>query len=218
VAAGDINGDGFDDIIVGADAGAPGGHVKVFDGRTGTEALSFFSFAGWTGGVSVAAADFNLDGRAEILAGAGSQGHVKLFDNTGSPFAATGGLSNSFFTFPTFGGPISLAGGDVNGDGVADIVVGAGAGGPGGHVKAFSGRDGSLLDSFFAYEGSFTGGVQVGVADFNGDDRFEIRTAPGPGRASEVRAFDGVTQALLDNFVAFSDWASGTSVGGARAS
>ena len=111
-----------------------------------------------------------------------------------------------------------MAGGDVSGDGVPDIVVGAGAGGPGGHVKAFSGRDGSLLDSFFAYEGSFMGGVQVGVADFNHDGRFEIRTAPGAGRPSEVRAFDGVTQALLGEFEAFSNWASGTSLGGGRAS
>ena len=35
VTAGDINGDGFADIITGTGPGAAGGHVKVFDGVTG---------------------------------------------------------------------------------------------------------------------------------------------------------------------------------------
>ena len=84
----------------------------------------------------------------------------------------------------------------------------------GGHVGgAFAGNN-SLVSS----DARFMGGVQVGVADFNHDGRFEIRTAPGAGRPSEVRAFDGVTQALLGEFEAFSNWASGTSLGGGRAS
>src|SRR5439155_1211420 len=81
----------------------------------------------------------------------------------------------------------------VNGDGVPDIITGPGAGG-GPDVRAFSGVNGAMIDDFFAYEGTFTGGVRVGVADLNGDGRYDVRTTPGPGRAAEVRAFDGVTQ------------------------
>jgi hypothetical protein len=223
VASGDVNGDGFDDVIVGADAGAPGGHVQVFSGLDGSQLASFFAFSGFTGGVSVAAADFNLDGRAEIIVGAGAGatgGHVKVFDSTGMPFAFSGaaaGLS-SFFAYPGFGGSVSVAGGDVNGDGIPDIVTGAGASGPGGHVKAFSGRDGSTIDSFLAYNSSFLGGVQVATADANLDGRFEIRAAPGPGMVGDVRAFDGLTQMQINvTFPSFGGFVGGTFLGGARA-
>src|SRR4029079_11796360 len=57
--------------------------------------------------------------------------------------------------------------GDVNGDGRADLITGAGPGG-GPHVRAFSGLDHSELASFFAYPASFAGGVFVawqGTAD-----------------------------------------------------
>src|SRR5688572_9072151 len=40
VAAGDVNNDGFSDIITGAGAGAPGGHVKVFSGQRSEEHTS----------------------------------------------------------------------------------------------------------------------------------------------------------------------------------
>src|SRR5262249_28616765 len=50
VAMGDVNGDGTLDVITGAGAGAAGGHVKVFDGKTGNEIRSFFAFPGFAGG------------------------------------------------------------------------------------------------------------------------------------------------------------------------
>src|SRR5262249_58835834 len=57
----------------------------------------------------------------------------------------------------TFGGGVRVAAADVNGDGFMDIVTGAGPGG-GPHVKVYSGKDGSLLRSFYAYEPTFAGG------------------------------------------------------------
>src|SRR5205823_556167 len=52
-ATGDVNGDSFDDIITAAGPGG-GPHVKVFDGRTGAEMMSFYAFApDFLGGVSV---------------------------------------------------------------------------------------------------------------------------------------------------------------------
>src|SRR5262249_39880741 len=88
VAAGAVHRDGFQDVIVAADAGG-GPHVRVFSGRTGLEILSFFPYApGFQGGVRVAAADFNLDGRAEIVTAPGPGGgpHIRIFDNAGNPF------------------------------------------------------------------------------------------------------------------------------------
>lgn len=84
VAAGDIDGDGFADIIVGS---GPGGapHVKVFSGATTAELLSFFPFpAGFTGGVRVASGDLDGDGRAELVVspGAGALPEVRVFDGS----------------------------------------------------------------------------------------------------------------------------------------
>ena len=57
VAAGDLNGDGFDDIVTGAGEGG-GPNVKGFDGRTGAVLTNFSAFpAGSTNGVRVATTD-----------------------------------------------------------------------------------------------------------------------------------------------------------------
>src|SRR6185503_10055998 len=71
VAVGDVNGDGFDDVIVGAGAGGLG-HVKVFDGRrlgrTNALLMSFDAYPGsFRGGIFVAAGDVNGDGKADII-------------------------------------------------------------------------------------------------------------------------------------------------------
>src|SRR5512133_4039514 len=51
---------------------------------------------------------------------------------------------------PSFGGGVRVAVGDVNGDGVADIITGPGAGG-GPNVKVFDGKTEAPLHSFFAF-------------------------------------------------------------------
>src|SRR5439155_3410851 len=144
VAAGDVNGDGIEDIITGA--GASGGpHVKVFDGLTGNVIASFFAYdPAFRGGVQVGAGDTNADGRADIITGAGPGGgpHVKVFSG------ANLGVLASFFPYDTgFRGGVFVAAGDVNGDGRADVITGPGAGG-GSHVEAFDVRSGTLLRSF----------------------------------------------------------------------
>src|SRR6266702_390771 len=161
VAAGDVNGDGKADIIVGADSGALP-IVRVFDGVTGNTLSSFFAYSPlFTGGVRVAAGDVNGDGLADIITAAGPGGgpHVKVFDGTSNTILL------SFFAFDqTFTGGVRVAAGDVNGDGFADIVTGAGPG-DGPHVKVFDGHNNlNLLHNFFAYEPDFTGGVFVAAA------------------------------------------------------
>jgi len=209
VASGDVNNDGADDVIVGAGAGAPGGHVKVFDGKTGTLLQSFFAFEGYTGGVRVADGDVNGDGFADLIVGAGAGapgGHVKVFDGV------TGNLLQSFFAFEGFAGGVFVSAGDLDGDGKADLFVGAGAGAPGGHVKVFDGKDGTLLQSFFAFPG-YTGGVRVASLDFNHDGRDDVAVGPGPGLLADFLIFDTQTGMQLGTIQAFPGFLGGISLG-----
>ncbi|MFN4261500.1 MAG: beta strand repeat-containing protein [Gemmataceae bacterium] len=199
VAAGDVNDDGFLDIITGTGPGG-GPHVKVFSGFDGSLLHNFFAYdPGFTGGVTVAAGDVNGDFHADIITGTGPGGgpHVKVFSGF------DGSVLRSFFAFNgAFTGGVFVAAGDVNDDGIADIITGAGPGG-GPHVRAFSGVDGTVLLNFFAYDPGFNVGVRVGAADVNGDGRADVIVGPGPGGGPHVRVFDSATLTVLDNFFAY---------------
>jgi hypothetical protein len=199
VTVADVNGDGFPDLILGAGPGG-GPHVKVFDGQDGHLVRSFMAYdPSFHGGVFVAAGDIAGDGRIDIVTGAGPGGgpHVKVFQGADLT------LLESFFAYdPAFTGGVSVAVAEVNGDGKADLITGAGPGG-GPQVKVFQGTDLTLLQSFFAYDPGFLGGVSVTGRDLAGDPHAEILTGAGPGSRSQVKAFRGTDLSLVDNFFAF---------------
>src|SRR5262249_35929987 len=159
---------------VGADAGgAP--QVQVFDGKTGALLSNFFAFNAPTfkGGVRVAAGDTNGDGKAEVICAAGTGGGPQITIHDAS---ARRKLSNFFAMTPVFTGGLFVAAGDLNGDGKADIIAGAGPGG-GPQVSLFNGGSLALINNFFAFTPTFTGGVRVGYADANRNDHGQILTA-----------------------------------------
>ncbi len=170
VSTGDLTGDGVDDVTVGAGPGG-GPHVVVFDGQTGAAVRSFFAYdPAFRGGVFVGLGDVTGDRLADVVTGAGAGGgpHVVVFDGqTGAPV-------HSFFAYAAdFRGGVTVRAGDVDGDGFADVVTGAGAGG-GPHVNVFSGTDLSVLQSYYAADPGDRAGVFVGVANLRGDARVEV--------------------------------------------
>jgi uncharacterized protein YkwD len=211
VATGDVTGDGTPDLIVAPGPGA-GPNVRVFDGKTGRQINgplgSFYAYdPGFDGGVFVASADVNGDGRADIITGT-SNGppNVKVFSGS------DGSLLASFFANdPTFLGGARVAGGDVNADGRADVITAPGPGAPAA-VKVFDGRTFNLMKTFDAYAG-YQGGVYVAAGDTNHDGRADIITAA--QGVPHVKVFSGSDNSLLASFMAYPGFQGGVRVGAA---
>lgn len=198
VAVGDLNGDGIEDIITAAGPGG-GPRVTVIDGFNGTVLRDFFAYeAGFRGGVYVAAADINRDGFVDIVVGADEGGgpRVRVFDGRTNVV-----LMDVFVYESSFRGGVRVGVGDFNGDGVPDIVTGAGFGG-GPRVTIFDGTDltgKTRIVDFFAFEEQLRNGVFVGVSngDFNNDGLADLLVGAGPGGGPRVTAFN--MAALLGN-------------------
>ncbi|QGJ68784.1 Hypothetical protein PBC10988_4460 [Planctomycetales bacterium 10988] len=202
VAVGDVNDDGYDDIVTSPDAGG-GPHVKVFDGQTGAVITEFFAYdPGFTGGVRVAMGDVNNDDMAEVITapGAGHEPYVRVFDGNNSTGIPIVGPTTNFLAYDaSIMVGLYVASGDVDGDGFDDIITAPGAGG-GPHIRVFDSVEANLIQDFYAYDTSFTGGVRVASADLNSDRHFDILTVPGPGGGPHTRAFNGVDASDISNF------------------
>ncbi len=198
VAAGDVDGDGVDEIITGAGPGAVfGPHVRAFD-LVGTivqpiSGINYFAYGTLKFGVNVACGDLDGDGVDEIVTGAGPGAvfgpHVRAFSYHGGGVNPMPGVS--YFAYGTLKYGVNVACGDLDGDGIDEIVTGAGPGeifGP--HVRGWN-VDGGVASpipgvSFFAF-GTDSYGVNVGCGDVDGDRRAEIITGAGPGPTFAAR-------------------------------
>lgn len=138
------------------------------------------------GGVSVAGG--NVDGLAgdEIVTGAGPGGgpHIRVLRLAGTAVADVGG----FFAFSsTFRGGVDVAVGDVDNDGIDELVAGAGPGGsPHVTVRKRTGVGFAEIAGFYAYKTDFRGGVWVGAGNFDGAPGDEVVTGPGLGGGPHV--------------------------------
>jgi hypothetical protein len=108
-------------------------------------------------------------------------GKVDRTQLPGGEYPVYGGFDRFAFE-PSFRGGLSVALGDLTGDGIPDPVVAAESGG-GPRVQAIDGATGAVLADFFAYDPGFLGGVSVAV------EHGTIVTTPGAGGGPHVRFF-----------------------------
>lgn len=174
----DFAGTGVDQTAV-----AENGEMKI--SAQGRETLKFRPFGSWNGEFTMSFGDLNGDGYKEIIAGAGNGGgpQLRIFNNSGQ-------VKGAFMAYDSrFRGGVNVAVGDLDGDGKAEIVTGAGNGG-GPHVRVFDSQS-RVKAQFMAYDKDFRGGVNVAVGDIDSDGKAEIITGPGLGGGPQVRVFDG---------------------------
>ncbi len=185
VTTADVNGDGISDIIVGSGPGQRP-RVEIFSGANGSVLANFLAFApSFRGGVRVAAGDFTPGEGAEVAVGAGpgSLPLVKVFDPVTQKVIAR------YTAFaPSFRGGVYVGAGDVNGDGITDVVAGQGPGGRS-RVRAFSSTTNGILATRLAYGPGSSAGVQVGVGVGGGST--SVFVAAQSGRRLPVMVLSG---------------------------
>ena len=119
----------------------------------------FFAYdKGFRGGVNVAAGDIIGGARNsgfEIITAPGLGGgpQIRIFDDQGR-------LVSQFFAYDKkFKGGVNITAGDLDQDGLAEIITGAGPGGSP-HLRSFN-KDGQLIDSLFVFSANFSGGIKL---------------------------------------------------------
>ena len=201
VAAGDVSGDGVADLVAGPGPGAAP-TVVVVDGATGATVDTFPAYEpSFLGGIYVAAADLNGDGKADIVTGTDQGGgpRVRVFD--GADVAAGNPAPRVLADFlaiddPDFRGGVRVSLGDLNRDGTPDLVVSAGYGG-GPRIAGYDGRSLAagaptrLFPDFFGFESTLRNGAFVAAGDETGDGAADIILGGGPDGAPRVRVLDG---------------------------
>ncbi|MFN7975685.1 MAG: WD40 repeat domain-containing protein [Acidobacteriota bacterium] len=190
--------------------------------------IDFLAYGSTGYGANVASGDVNGGPAgadyAEVVTGPGPGANygpqVRAFDRTGTPLAKI-----NYYAYGTLRYGVHVAAGDLDCDGYAEIVTGAGPGGVfGPHVRGWN-YDGAVLSSiakisYFAY-GTLKYGVHPERGDVERDVFEEILTGPGPGAVfgPQVRGwnYDGAAIASIGkiNFNAFATTSYGASATGA---
>jgi FG-GAP repeat protein len=221
--AGDVNADGYPDLLVSAYTASPWGRnragtVYVFSGADGTQLHR------WNGakadhnfGTSAACAgDVNADGYADLIIGAPEVRHGNT-TAAGSAYVLSGATGQLLYEWKgidadNLGSSVAAAG-DIDQDGFADVIVGAwgvnrSAQARTGAAYVYSGATGAQLHKFYgAFSDTRLGNAVAGAGDVNGDGIQDLivgaswATAGGVYRAGKVFVYSGADGTQLHKWI-----------------
>ena len=231
IAMGDINGDGVSDLVTATGIGG-GPHIKIWDLRTGTpmQVASFFAFeSNFTGGLYIACGNLNGDVNPntgivydDIIVGAGPGGGPRITAFAGAQAFAINQstvLVNFFAYAPQFTGGVTVAAADRTGDGIDEIVTGAGFGG-GPNVTVFQLQQTApgqfnqiVIQNFFVFDTTFTGGIYVAGGSFTNSTYDDIFVGTGPGTKATVAVAFGAPSGGIHYLNPFGNFTGGVRVG-----
>ena len=199
LAVGDVNNDGFADIVVSTNATF--GAVLVFSGETFKEMGVFLPFGSVPVGVNVAVGDTDGDGQKDIIVStAAGLAAVGVFDGQ------THAQKDIFLPFGAFVGGATVAAGDLDGDGRAELVFGTAS-----IVSAVAVYEGTVQKTVLFPFGKTPTGANVAVNDVNGDGQLDVVAGQTTG-AGVAGSFDGLDLKPLDATAPFGSFPVGVFV------
>lgn len=190
LATGDANDDGIEDVYVVPGPGIAG-VVKIFSGVDGTLLRTWAAYPfPHTKGLSIATSDINGDGVPDVFLGTerGASPLVTVWDGKTEQliksFVAPNASSNS---------GVKVAAGDVNGDGIADVITTPGIGYDRANIRimAHDAVTGAVLQNFVVKPTNrYDHQLALSAADLNGDGLAEVMLTSTRSGLTELRTFD----------------------------
>ncbi len=212
-AGGDIDADGYADVLVGAPLASGGdGSVEVhWGGPTGFRSPQTLrppvSLGQW-GAAVAGACDVDADGASDLVVGAPQQNAAYVLPGAASG-VSVGGMRA---LLRDAGGPVGFGAAvacavDLDGDGYADVLIGARGNGSGGAVYVFRGGAAGVSTTAARVwtvaeaSGALFGTTVAGVGDVNGDGYADAVVGSPHGAAGQVHVFVGAATLPTTPFV-----------------
>ena len=171
-------------IVTPALKGGP--QLRLFKSN-GALVGQFFAYEkSFRGGVSFVAEDLDTDGVKEIIAAPGPdrEPEIRIFNNKGK-------LLGKFMAYAkNFQGGVNVAAGDLDDDGIKEIITSPQSGAP--QVRIFGFKGGKwiqIIKSLYAYSKNQNYSTNITVADIDGDGKDEIVAALGIGAIPALKVF-----------------------------
>jgi photosystem II stability/assembly factor-like uncharacterized protein len=192
VAVGDLDGDGKADLTV---ANRSSNTVSIYRNTTSSGSITTASFAAkvdfatGSGPFSVAIGDLDGDGKADLAVANVSTNTVSLFRNTSSSGSITTASFAAKVDFTAGPGAYSVAIGDLDGDGKADLAVGNYGGSGTVSVYRNTSSSGSITTASFAPKVDFatgSGPLSLSIGDLDGDGKADLVTNNNAGNTVSV--------------------------------